>query len=215
MEQKDIDSLFERVSRWYNGDQVDSCLKYMLYYETSNEVFDQDFMDGKIDTKVQRFKVGLVNHANDPGGLTKYGISQKAYPNVDIKSLKYEQAKQMFVKDYYDKAYCYRLSFELACYVFDFAVNAGVSRAAHMIQHALVLQQDGVIGQKTLQAMSEIKEEDHAKILARMMAYRKGFYAAIAIKNVNLKVFSLGWTKRFMAYKDSDPEYIKLKRSMK
>ena len=30
---------------------------------------------------------GLVNHSRDPGGLTKYGISQRSYPNLDIQSL--------------------------------------------------------------------------------------------------------------------------------
>lgn len=27
---------------------------------------------------------GYVNHPDDPGGGTKYGISKRAYPNVDI-----------------------------------------------------------------------------------------------------------------------------------
>ena len=30
---------------------------------------------------------GLVDHPADPGGLTKYGISKRAYPNLDIRNL--------------------------------------------------------------------------------------------------------------------------------
>ena len=30
---------------------------------------------------------GLSNHPDDPGGLTKYGISQRSYPTLNIATL--------------------------------------------------------------------------------------------------------------------------------
>lgn len=45
---------------------------------------------------------GYVNDPNDPGGETKYGISKRFYPRVDIKNLTKDDAKKIFVKDYFN-----------------------------------------------------------------------------------------------------------------
>ena len=39
---------------------------------------------------------GYVNNPNDPGGETKYGVSKKAYPDIDIENLTLEQAKKIY-----------------------------------------------------------------------------------------------------------------------
>ena len=36
---------------------------------------------------------GLVNDPKDPGGVTKFGISQRSYPALDIRALSLENAK--------------------------------------------------------------------------------------------------------------------------
>ena len=36
---------------------------------------------------------GLVDNHADPGGLTKYGISQRSYPGEDIRNLTLERAQ--------------------------------------------------------------------------------------------------------------------------
>ncbi len=43
------------------------------------------------------WKGGLVNDPNDPGGETKYGISKRAYPELDIANLTLEQAKGIYI----------------------------------------------------------------------------------------------------------------------
>ena len=43
----------------------------------------------------------VTNDAADPGGLTKYGISQRAYPSLDIASLTVEQAAVIYHQDYW------------------------------------------------------------------------------------------------------------------
>ena len=44
---------------------------------------------------------GYVNDPKDPGGETKYGISKRAFPNVDIKSITKEDAKKIYMDNYW------------------------------------------------------------------------------------------------------------------
>ena len=43
-----------------------------------------------------------TNDPKDAGGETKYGISKKAFPNVDIKNLTETDAIAIYKKMYYD-----------------------------------------------------------------------------------------------------------------
>lgn len=72
---------------------------------------------------------GYTNNAKDPGGETKYGISKKAYPSVDIQNLTLDQAKGIYAKDYWLAARCADHKWPLCLYVFDCAVNQGVGVA--------------------------------------------------------------------------------------
>ena len=51
--------------------------------------------------EVLKIEGGYVNNPNDRGGETKYGISKRAYPNVDIKNLTLDKAKQIYYNDYW------------------------------------------------------------------------------------------------------------------
>ena len=46
---------------------------------------------------------GYVNDPNDLGGETKYGITKRFYPDVGIKNLTVEEAKQIYYDDYWVK----------------------------------------------------------------------------------------------------------------
>jgi lysozyme family protein len=72
---------------------------------------------------------GYVDDPQDPGGETKYGISKRAYPAVDIKNLTLEQARDIYLRDYWLAAGCHRGTEVMAILIFDCAVNQGVSRA--------------------------------------------------------------------------------------
>lgn len=69
-----------------------------------------------------------TNDPVDPGGETKWGISKRAYPDVDIKSLTRTEAELLYKKDYWDKAGCEKMEPKMAIAVFDAAVNCGVGR---------------------------------------------------------------------------------------
>ena len=78
---------------------------------------------------VLRWEGGYTNDPNDPGGETKYGISKRAYPDIDIKNLTLDEAKDIYYHDYWLKADCDHYLFPANFLMFDTSVNMGISRA--------------------------------------------------------------------------------------
>lgn len=72
---------------------------------------------------------GYTNNQADPGGETKYGISKKAYPQLDIANLTLEQAKAIYLRDYWHPINGDSLPEDMSLLMFDCAVNQGVSAA--------------------------------------------------------------------------------------
>jgi lysozyme family protein len=97
---------------------------------------------------------GYVDHPADPGGRTKYGISQRAYPGEDIAALTLQRAKAIYLRDYWGPAGCALVPDALRFELFDAAVNHGVKQAVRLLQRAAGVADDGVIGPATLLALS-------------------------------------------------------------
>lgn len=76
----------------------------------------------------------MTNDPDDPGRLTKYGVSQKAYPNEDIANLTIERAKEIYKRDYWDKVNGDELIYPWDMIMADTAVNCGVSRALKFME---------------------------------------------------------------------------------
>lgn len=112
----------------------------------------------------------VTENPSDPGGLTKYGISKKAYPELDIRNLTEEQAKAIYYKDYWTKTGCDRLPYPLDMCVFDCAVNQGVATALSLLNPDM-------------------------EYLSYLFA-RIDRYISISAKNDKLKVFFRGWVIR-------------------
>ena len=68
---------------------------------------------------------GYVNDPDDPGGETNFGVSKRAYPNVDIKNLTEDAAKDIYRRDYWDRNHCEDLPDELRHVYFDMCINQG------------------------------------------------------------------------------------------
>lgn len=68
---------------------------------------------------------GYVNDPEDPGGETKYGLSKRANPDLDIKNLTLDQAKDRYLTRYWNPYGLDRLEWGKALLVFDTAVNGG------------------------------------------------------------------------------------------
>lgn len=97
---------------------------------------------------------GYVNDHRDPGGETKYGISKRAYPAVDIYNLTLDQAKLIYKRDYWDAVDAESIPGVARLMVFDCAVNCGVTTARKLLQRAVGTKDDGIIGPKTRAAIS-------------------------------------------------------------
>lgn len=76
---------------------------------------------------------GYVNDKADPGGETKYGISKKAWPYVDIKNLTEEDAKVIYYQSYWISV-ADTLPWPLNLCVFDCAVNQGTKKARQFLR---------------------------------------------------------------------------------
>ena len=77
---------------------------------------------------------GYVNNPRDPGGETKYGISKRAHPDVDIKALTLDQARDIYRKDYWDPLKLDAQPWHKALPLFDCAVNQGRGVALELYQ---------------------------------------------------------------------------------
>ena len=145
--------------------------------------FDQCF------DKLIAHEGGYVNDARDPGGETKYGISKRAYPQVDIKALTLEAAKEIYKRDYWDRAQCDKLPPALAYLLFDAAVNSGIGQAIRLLQRALGLADDGILGPLTLSAVQRMDAESAC---AKFLGHRLEFMAKLSTWDT----FGRGWARR-------------------
>ncbi len=72
---------------------------------------------------------GYTNDPKDPGGETKYGISKRWNPDVDIKNLTVDQAKAIYLKRYWTPCGCDSLPYPVDCLTFDRSVLYGPADA--------------------------------------------------------------------------------------
>jgi lysozyme family protein len=148
---------------------------------------------------------GYVNNPNDRGGETKYGISKRAYPNLDIKNLTLQNAQDIYYKDYWSAIKLdYVEDLKIALELFDTAVNMGIRTASKMFQEALNLLNrngsnfsdltiDGDIGSKTITAYIKVDKAILLKVLNGLQFKR---YVEIVEKDSRQEVFFNGWMKR-------------------
>lgn len=142
---------------------------------------------------------GYANNKNDLGGETKYGISKRSYPNVDIKNLTLDVAKLIYKRDFWDIAFFDKFAKEkLAIKVFDIGVNTGIRTVIKLLQNSIValggaIKVDGIIGQETLKYISLMDEE---KLLSCFENNVISHYASLIRKNPKLKIFENNWMMR-------------------
>lgn len=132
---------------------------------------------------------GYTNNPSDPGGETKYGISKRAYPDLDIANLTLDDAKAIYLRDYWNRARCDELPPSIAYLVFDCAVNSGIGQSIRFLQRALGTADDGVIGPLTIAAVSRVDAES---LGARFLGQRLEFMTRLSTWDV----FGKGWSRR-------------------
>ncbi|MBQ4853034.1 glycosyl hydrolase 108 family protein, partial [Pseudoalteromonas sp. MMG012] len=77
---------------------------------------------------------GINNIASDRGCLTKFGISQRAYPQTDIANLKIGTAIRYFYRDYWEPMHCDELNAGVALMLLDGTVQHGLNGMTRIVQ---------------------------------------------------------------------------------
>jgi lysozyme family protein len=152
---------------------------------------------------ILRHEGGYVDNKNDLGGETNYGISHRAYPDLDIKNLTIEQVSDIYYNDYWLKLNIDNLFNEdLKLHIFDMAVNAGTKTSIKLLQHILGVVEDGIMGSET-----ESKVEEYfTSILTLYKNARITYYNSLVTKNPKLQEFLKGWILRVNNTKFKDEE---------
>ena len=148
----------------------------------------------EIIEQVLHHEGGYVNDPTDLGGETNFGITKRFYPDVDIKNLTKEGAKEIYKRDYWDKNKCGDLPSQLRHIYFDMCVNMGKRTAVKVLQRAAVnkgkdIEVDGGLGPATLAAVKNVE-------LERVRAYRVKYYVDLVNKKPEQEKFYFGWFRR-------------------
>jgi lysozyme family protein len=152
----------------------------------------------------------FVDDKDDLGGRTKFGITQRWFPNLDIENLTEMEAAEIYYNHYFlphvrlltvspDDPLSYQFKIEL----FDFIVNSGSKNAIKTFQKTLNsfspihIEVDGYYGKKTYSAwINLISEGFQSELLYTFRAYRACFYQRLADNNESQKKFLTGWLRR-------------------
>jgi lysozyme family protein len=163
-----------------------------------SEISDLNF--NTIINKTLSAEGGYVNDKVDKGGETKFGISKRSYPNVDIFALTLEEAIAIYKRDFWDnQPYKDIHDVAISGKLFDMAVNMGIKNAIIILQRALRacgktdIVDDGIMGDKTLKAVNLTSEWDLSIALKSEAA---GYYRCIVAKNPTQEKFIKGWLNR-------------------
>lgn len=147
----------------------------------------------------------LSEDPDDPGGVTKYGISARSYPELGpegIRRLTREQAIAIYRRDWWDRYGYARLPDPVAAKVFDLAVNMGPSAAHRILQLALrtcgfPVAADGVLGPQTLEAAHRADPE---RLMPELRAEAALHYALLVLQSPDRRrKYLRGWLRRACA----------------
>lgn len=133
---------------------------------------------------VLKVEGGFVDHPNDPGGPTKYGITQATtgWSKQEIKNLTPEVAKKWYFDNYWKPSGADKLPWPLNLAMFDFAIHSGVQTAKNHYTAGMTANQFIAERLKYLTSLTDLWEH-----------------------------FGRGWMRRIMQLmeimSDNDPDY--------
>lgn len=136
---------------------------------------------------------GESNSKHDRGGYTKWGISSRWYPDINIADLTILGVGNIYYRDYWLFNKCDQMPVDMACVVFDTAVNQGGKFARKTLQRLVGVKRDGIIGRKTLSALNTNTD---LFLLTQFTRYRCMRYTNLAQKDHTQIMFIEGWIDR-------------------
>uniref|UniRef100_A0A6M3IS71 Putative glycoside hydrolase n=1 Tax=viral metagenome TaxID=1070528 RepID=A0A6M3IS71_9ZZZZ len=158
-------------------------------------------MDEKFEKSVEKILAlegGYVNDREDAGGPTRWGISQRSYPEISIDDLTRDQAIEIYFRDFWGPGRLGEFERrEIAEKIFSLGVNMGLRKAIVILQLALIytgrkVRLDGMVGPATIGAVNGHENAEWLLDKIKLFAVRE--YASIG------KVrFLRGWIERALA----------------
>jgi len=160
----------------------------------------KDNFDACFDRVIQ-LEGGYVNDPADAGGETNLGVTAGAWGaylgrpinSGEMQALTKDIVKPFYRQMYWDKVKGDDLPAGVDYAVFDFSVNAGVSRAAKFLQRSVGAVDDGVIGGGTL---GKVAVTNKQRLLAAFADQKQRFYNGLALSNPSQQKFLKGWLAR-------------------
>ena len=145
---------------------------------------------------------GLADDPADPGGLTKFGISQRSYPELDIRNLTEAEAEAIYRRDWWELHGLAELPDPIGAKLLNAGVNTGMAEAVRCLQRALSAQRtriaiDGVLGPQTRAAAGA--DPDPAALVAETGEELAHYYERLAEEHPALGRFLAGWRRRARA----------------
>lgn len=147
-----------------------------------------------------------TDRPSDPGGKTKWGISQKQYPALDIRNLSRDQAVQIYFDDYWVPCYGDNLPGPLALIVFCAWVNMPPAVVARCLQRAVgSVEVDGRLGSRTLGGARRYTPAYELRV--RMNRECIGYYTRLVEAKPYLHANLNGWIGRVLRVADKAGEW--------
>jgi lysozyme family protein len=155
--------------------------------------------------EVMEIEGGYVNHKDDPGGATNFGITEavarrNGYEG-DMRDLKLHQARDIYYHEFWlDQKYNKIKNRDVAIEMFDQAVNMGPGRANRNLQKSYNLlvdnpiTVDGVMGPNTLRAVNHCNKP--VGLFNLLNGYQIMHYINLAENSQKYRSFIRGWVNK-------------------
>ncbi len=143
--------------------------------------------------RVLSYEGGYSSHPADKGGETNWGITRRTARangyHGSMREMTRDQAIEIYHSAFWLRYRCEEMPDALAFQFFDAAINHGYGNAARILQRAVGVADDGIIGNITMAAIQKLPENE---ILFKFNAERIVFYTKLS----TFPTFGKGWLRR-------------------
>ena len=155
---------------------------------------------------ILRAEGGYSNQDGDHGGSTACGVTQESFNEyrkslglapLAVRYITMTDVCSIYLTRYWRPCHCDSLPAPLDLAVFDMAVNSGNRRAILFLQRALGVEDDGLIGPGTIDAVQADQKADLlGHVVQDFMDAREKYYHDIVANDPSQAKFLGGWLNR-------------------
>ena len=152
-----------------------------------------------------KWEGGYVNHPDDKGGATNFGITQSTYNAYmvslgrikhDVKDITLGEVREIYWRQYWMQAKCEGMPERIGIIVFDTAVLRGAGKSVKMLQSIIVAKVDGTYGFHSAEALLKyVSAHGEGKLVDKLITSRETFHKLRGTIGFQWK-FLKGWLNR-------------------